>query len=75
MDFQVIRREQPQLDATRFINGIIGQRPAAAAAKIVTPKPFIPPQDFPKTSNWIVQKFGGTSVGKFPLKIAEDIVL
>lgn len=28
------------------------------------------------TSNgdWIVQKFGGTSVGKFPDKIAEDIV-
>ncbi|KAH8888770.1 aspartate kinase [Thozetella sp. PMI_491] len=25
-------------------------------------------------SGWIVQKFGGTSVGKFPDKIAEDIV-
>ncbi|KAF2719998.1 aspartate kinase [Polychaeton citri CBS 116435] len=24
--------------------------------------------------HWVVQKFGGTSVGKFPLKIAEDIV-
>lgn len=23
---------------------------------------------------WIVQKFGGTSVGKLPLNIAEDIV-
>ena len=23
---------------------------------------------------WIVQKFGGTSVGKFAVKIAEDIV-
>jgi aspartate kinase len=23
---------------------------------------------------WVVQKFGGTSVGKFPDKIAEDIV-
>lgn len=23
---------------------------------------------------WIVQKFGGTSVGKFPDKIAEDII-
>jgi hypothetical protein len=23
---------------------------------------------------WIVQKFGGTSVGKFPVKIAKDIV-
>lgn len=25
-------------------------------------------------ADWIVQKFGGTSVGKFPDKIAEDIV-
>jgi aspartate kinase len=24
--------------------------------------------------SWVVQKFGGTSVGKFPDKIAEDIV-
>jgi hypothetical protein len=23
---------------------------------------------------WVVQKFGGTSVGKFPVNIAEDIV-
>jgi aspartate kinase len=71
MDFQVIRRDQPQLDATRFINGILAQRPS----KVVNHKPHLPPQDFPKTSNWIVQKFGGTSVGKFPLKIAEDIIL
>ena len=26
------------------------------------------------SKNWIVQKFGGTSVGKFADKIAEDIV-
>jgi aspartokinase len=25
-------------------------------------------------NGWIVQKFGGTSVGKFPNKIAEDII-
>jgi aspartate kinase len=25
-------------------------------------------------TKWIVQKFGGTSVGKFAAKIAEDIV-
>jgi aspartate kinase len=25
-------------------------------------------------AGWIVQKFGGTSVGKFAIKIAEDIV-
>lgn len=26
------------------------------------------------TRGWIVQKFGGTSVGKLPVNIAEDIV-
>ncbi|KAK0635676.1 aspartokinase-like protein [Bombardia bombarda] len=26
------------------------------------------------TNGWVVQKFGGTSVGKFPDKIAEDII-
>lgn len=26
------------------------------------------------SNGWIVQKFGGTSVGKFPDKIAEDII-
>jgi hypothetical protein len=26
------------------------------------------------TAGWVVQKFGGTSVGKFAVNIAEDIV-
>lgn len=26
------------------------------------------------SNGWIIQKFGGTSVGKFPDKIAEDII-
>jgi aspartate kinase len=28
----------------------------------------------PDSRGWVVQKFGGTSVGKFPDRIAEDIV-
>ncbi|CAI4060208.1 hypothetical protein SKDZ_05G1270 [Saccharomyces kudriavzevii ZP591] len=35
------------------------------------------PMDFQTTSshsNWVVQKFGGTSVGKFPVQIVDDIV-
>jgi aspartate kinase len=28
----------------------------------------------PSGHGWVVQKFGGTSVGKFPDKIADDIV-
>ena len=26
-------------------------------------------------ANWVVQKYGGTSLGKFPVAIAEDIVV
>jgi hypothetical protein len=32
-------------------------------------------QDLPTGGNWVVQKFGGTSVGKFAVGIAQDIVL
>lgn len=28
----------------------------------------------PHTKPWVIQKFGGTSVGKFANKIAEDLV-
>lgn len=43
------------------------------------PLSVIPEMDRPMLKNpsghgWVVQKFGGTSVGKFPDKIAEDIV-
>lgn len=27
------------------------------------------------SSNWVVQKFGGTSVGKFALNIVDQVVL
>ena len=27
-----------------------------------------------QSSNWVVQKFGGTSVGKFALKIVDDVI-
>ena len=29
---------------------------------------------FDSSSEWVVQKFGGTSVGKFPLGIIEKVV-
>ena len=32
-------------------------------------------QDLPTGGNWIVQKFGGTSVGKIAVGIAQDIIL
>lgn len=32
-------------------------------------------KDLPGNANWVVQKYGGTSLGKFPVAIAQDIVL
>lgn len=32
-------------------------------------------KNLPGGGNWVVQKFGGTSVGKFAVDIARDIVL
>lgn len=34
-----------------------------------------PERNLPGGGNWVVQKFGGTSIGKFAVSIAEDIVL
>jgi aspartate kinase len=43
-----------------------------------SPGPATPPNLHQNTidpsAQWLVQKFGGTSVGKFPVQIAEDIV-
>ena len=32
-------------------------------------------KNLPGGGNWVVQKFGGTSVGKFAVDIAKDIVM
>ncbi|KAF2160761.1 hypothetical protein M409DRAFT_59783 [Zasmidium cellare ATCC 36951] len=63
MDFPLIRRERTPVDATNFINGILGDR-----------RPHVPERNLPGGGNWVVQKVGGTSVGKFPVKIAEEVV-
>jgi len=42
---------------------------------IVDRIPHTQERDLPGGANWVVQKFGGTSVGKFAVQIAEDIVL
>jgi len=48
---------------------------AAANGTIESRIPHTQERDLPGGANWVVQKFGGTSVGKFAVKIAEDIVL
>ena len=68
MDFPIIRRARPT-DKMGFprdnpvVNGF--------AYRI----PHTPERELPGGANWVVQKFGGTSVGKFSVAIAEDIVL
>lgn len=32
-------------------------------------------KDLPGNANWVVQKYGGTSLGKFPVNIAQDIIV
>lgn len=51
---------------------------SSSSSPIATPPPSTPPNlhqnSIDPSAKWIVQKFGGTSVGKFAVKIAEDIV-
>ncbi|KAF4549371.1 Amino acid kinase-like protein [Elsinoe fawcettii] len=37
--------------------------------------PHTQEKELPGNANWVVQKYGGTSLGKFPINIAEDIVV
>lgn len=71
MDFPIVRREQPPLQVNKFVNGLLGR----TTDGIVDSRPHVPESELPGGQNWVVQKFGGTSVGKFPIKIAEEVVL
>lgn len=62
----MVRRERPATPV--YINGTTN---GAITDRI----PHSPEKDLQGGANWVVQKFGGTSVGKFAVKIAEDIVL
>ncbi|KAK4569748.1 hypothetical protein LTR86_002716 [Recurvomyces mirabilis] len=68
MDFPIIRRSRQSVPERNgngpVTNGTIEDR-----------IPHTQERDLPGGANWVVQKFGGTSVGKFGVKIAEDIVL
>ena len=64
-------------------NGRSGSAPSSpgssgASSTPSSPAPGTPPNLHQNTldpdTKWLVQKFGGTSVGKFAIKIAEEIV-
>ncbi|TKA65933.1 hypothetical protein B0A55_10361 [Friedmanniomyces simplex] len=74
MDFPLIRsRERQSVPERPSTNGT--NTPTAAAADIIDRRPHTPDKDLPGGANWVVQKFGGTSVGKFAVRIAEEIVV
>jgi aspartate kinase len=65
----MVRQECPSVDTTNIIHGIIDSK------SVVDSKPHMPERDPLRGEDWVVQKFGGTSVGKYAAEIAEDIVL
>ncbi|KAK4543079.1 hypothetical protein LTR36_005856 [Oleoguttula mirabilis] len=66
MEFPMVRRERATVE--KRSNGPVTHG-------IPDRIPHTQERDLPGGANWVVQKFGGTSVGKFAVKIAEDIVL
>jgi aspartate kinase len=54
-----------------------GSSPGSSSSRS-SPAPGTPPNLHQNVSDpdskWLVQKFGGTSVGKFAIKIAEEVV-
>ena len=71
MEFPIVRREREQVE--KVFGG--GEGGAVTNGTIEDRIPHTQEKDLANGANWVAQKFGGTSVGKFPEKIAEDIVL
>ena len=70
MDYPMIRKlAQPPSDRSHFVNGIIGN------GRIENRILHSQEQDLPGGANWVIQKFGGTSVGKFGKEIVEEVVM
>ncbi|KAK5677414.1 hypothetical protein LTS10_009984 [Elasticomyces elasticus] len=69
MEFPMIRRERQSVPEKPSTNGT--NTPSAEIDR----RPHTQDKDLPGGANWVVQKFGGTSVGKVAVRIAEDIVL
>jgi aspartate kinase len=68
MDFPLIRRVRKNGDHSAYLNGM------GVNGGIENRIPHSRERDLPGGANWVVQKFGGTSVGKFGRVIGEDIV-
>lgn len=69
MDFPIIRSARKQGDHSAYLNGVING--SGFGRRI----PHKQEKELAGGANWVVQKFGGTAVGKFGGRIAEDIVL
>lgn len=76
MDFPVIRSAKARKphavnEITSVTNGFSYRRPHTPEKELANGANWVVREQ----DEWIVQKFGGTSVGKVGVRIAEDIVL
>lgn len=77
MDFPLRRVLNAPLNGTAYSNGVTNLK--LPSSRIISPSPVqrpMTPRSHEETlpGGWVVQKFGGTSVGKFAKNIATDIV-
>ena len=70
MDFSIMGRARKQGDHSGYLNGMGVGLNGIDWNRI----PHTPEKELANGANWVVQKFGGTSVGKFGRVIGEDIV-
>lgn len=68
MDFPIIRSAKAK--KPHAVNEIASVSNGFSYRRLHTPE-----KELADGANWVVQKFGGTSVGKVAVRIAEDIVL
>lgn len=82
MDYRLPYRRtlHAPLNGAAYSNGVTDLKLPGSGSRITspssTPRPMTPinHQEALDDGGWIVQKFGGTSVGKFPKDIARDVV-
>lgn len=72
MEFALRRTAHMTVDGSSVSNGFTNFK----LPGYNSPKRPLTPQSHEQNlaGGWVVQKFGGTSVGKFPINIARDIV-
>ena len=77
MEYALRRTLHAPLNASAYMNGVTDLKLPSSRITSPTPpsRPMTPQRhEQALAGGWIVQKYGGTSVGKSPKNIAQDIV-